>query len=98
MATITVRPSRIQPGMHVLQKLFCTLAAANWTTDTTFAISGASGVTKVSQNVVSPTQAYVVITTTTAPKKSTQTLTVSDGTNGGTTSITPIAPARGHWF
>jgi hypothetical protein len=100
MATIIVRPSRVQQGRSASQRLFLTLANAGWSDGgTTFTISGVSGVSKVGQIVDSPTQAYVVITTTGAPLGHTaQTLTVSDGTNTGTTSVAPVAPTRHRWF
>jgi hypothetical protein len=95
VATIIVRPSRIQAGRSALQRLFVTLPAAGWTGGTTFSVSGVSGVTKVSQIVDNSTQAYIAITTTSS---STGTLTVSDGTNSGTTTVTQIAPTRRRWF
>ncbi len=97
MATIIVRPSKVPQGIHAKQKLFVTLASANWDGSTVFTVSGVTGVSKVGQSVHNATQAHVYITTTTAAK-STQTLTVSDGTNSGTTSVTRIAPARYKWF
>ena len=78
MSTITVRPSQVQANRSSLQRLFCTLAGAGWTSGTTFTISGVSGVIKVSQIVDSATQAYVVITTA---GSGAGTLTVSDGTH-----------------
>ena len=54
--------------------------------------------TKVTQNVVSPTQAYIALTTTGATLSAIQTLTVSDGTNSGTTKVGPVAPTYRRWF
>lgn len=97
MATLIVRPSKIQAGRSANQRIFVTLAGATWTSGTTFTISGVTGVTKIGQNVDSPTQALITITTTTATLTS-QTLTVSDGTNTGTTTICPVAPTHRKWF
>jgi hypothetical protein len=96
-AVFIVWPSQIQPGRSAYQRVFVTFAAAAWDGGTVFLLSGVSGVAKVGQIVDSPTQAYIVITTSAAAAKSTQTLTVSDGTNGGTTLVTPIAPTRRRW-
>ena len=78
--------------------MFCTLATAGWTSGTTFTISGVVGVTLVSQTVDNATQAYLVVTTTTVALGSAQTLTISDGTNSGTTSVAPIAPTHRRYF
>jgi hypothetical protein len=99
MATIIVRPSKVQQGRSAYQRLFVTLASASWGGGTTFTVSGVSGVSKVGQIVNSATQAFVIITTTAVPVgHAPQTLTVSDGTNSGTTSVAPVAPTRRKWF
>jgi hypothetical protein len=93
--TITVRPTKLQANRSALQRIFVTLSTATWSGSTTFTLSGVSGVTKVATNVDSPTQAFIAITTT---GSAIGTLTISDGTNTGTTLITPIAPTRRRWF
>jgi hypothetical protein len=95
VATIIVRPSKIQQGRSAYQRIFLTLASASWSGGTTFVLSGVAGVTKVGQIVGSATQAYVVVTTT---GSATGTLTVSDGTNTGTTVVAQVAPTRRKWF
>ncbi len=95
MSIILVRPSRVQVGRSANQSLNLTLANAGWTSGTIFTISGVSGATKVTQIVQSGGFAKVVITTTTATGSGT--LTVSDGTNSGTTIVTQIAANRRKW-
>jgi hypothetical protein len=95
LATLTVRPSKVQQARTTYQRLFVTLASASWSGGTTFTLSGVSGVTKIGQIIDSATQAYIIITTT---GSAAGTLTVSDGTNTGTTSITAVAPTYRRWF
>ncbi len=95
MSTIIVRPTKLQSGRSALQRIFVTLSTATWSGSTTFTLSGVSGVTKVATIVDSPTQAFIAVTTTSS---GVGTLTISDGTNSGTTLITPIAPTRRRWF
>jgi hypothetical protein len=95
MATILVRPSKVQPNRSAYQTLTLTLASAGWSGGTTFTLSGVSGVTKIGQVVDSSGLAKVVITTA---GSGAGTLTVSDGTNSGTTSVTPVAPTYRRWF
>jgi hypothetical protein len=99
MATITVRPSQVRQNCGGLQKLFVTLANAGWDGSTVFTISGVAGAVKAGQIVTNSTQAYVLITTTAVPVGTpAQALTVSDGTNSGTTSVCPTAPTRRRYF
>ena len=97
MATILVRPSKIQAGRSANQALTLTLAGAGWVQGTTtFSLSGVSGVT-LSTSIVNETGlARLMLTTTTAGAGGT--LTVSDGTNSGATNVTAIAPTYRRWF
>lgn len=95
MATITVRPTKVQANRSAMQWLFVTLSTATWSGSTTFSLSGISGVTKMATIVDSPTEAFIAITTT---GSATGTLTVSDGTNSWTTLVIPVAPTRRRWF
>ncbi len=95
MSTITVRPSKIQQNRSAYQRLFLTLSGADWTDESVFSISGVDGVTLVGQIVDNESQAYVIITTA---GSATGTLTVSDGTYSGTTTVAAIAPTYRRWF
>jgi hypothetical protein len=98
-AVFTVRPSQVRQNCGQLQRLFVTFASAAWDGSTLFTLSGVDGVTKAGQIVTSATQAYVLITTTAVPVGTpAQALTVSDGTNSGTTSVCPTAPTRRRYF
>ncbi len=95
MATIIIRPSKIQVGRSANQTLTLTLTAAGWVQGTTtFTISGVSGVTLITSIVDATGLAKLVVTT----GGTAGTLTVSDGTNSGTTSVAPVAPTRRRWF
>ena len=83
MSTIIVRPTKLQAGRSALQRIFVTLSTATWSGSTTFTLSGVSGVTQIAAIVDSPTVAFIAITTT---GSATGTLTISDGTNSGTTT------------
>jgi hypothetical protein len=95
MSTIIVKPSKIQQNRSAYQRLFLTLDGADWTDESVFSISGVAGVTLVGQIVDSESQAYVIVKTT---GSAAGTLTVSDGTFSGTTTVGPIAPTYRRWF
>ena len=92
MATILIRPSKIQVNSSRRQALNLTCAGAGWTSGTTFTLSGVADVTTVVKVVNGPGSARIVVTTAGA---SPGTLTVSDGTNSGTVSVAAIAPSAG---
>ncbi len=94
MATIIVHPSAIQLNRSANQTLALSLASAGWIQGTTvFTLSGVAGVTKITSIVeAGGASARVVVTTSTTAG----TLTISDGTNTGTTHVKKIRRRR--WF
>jgi hypothetical protein len=95
MSMIIVKPSYVQQNRSDYQRLFLTLDGADWTDESIFSISGVTGVTLVGQIVDNESQAYVIVTTV---GSAAGTLTVSDGTYSGTTTVAALAPARQKWF
>jgi len=96
VATILVRPSKVQANRSAAQSLTLTLSGAGWVQGTTtFTLSGVAGAAEVASNVNASGSAKISITTTTAGPG---TLTVSDGTNSGTTSVTAVASNKRRWF
>jgi len=97
MATILVRPSKIQANSSKHQAVNLTLKGAGWTSTTTFTVSGVAGVVKVAQ-VVSGTGSARIVVTTIGSAAGPSTLTVSDGGNTGRTTVKALSPSRGRWI
>ena len=98
MATINVSPKTVPAGRHAAWKLSVYLPAAGWVQGTTtLSVSGVTGVTASSFTINSSTTGTVVLNTKNA---STGTLTVSDGTNSGTTTVsgTMNTTRNRRWF
>jgi hypothetical protein len=83
VGSISVTPT-VLPANHsgnIVLQLAGT--GTSWGGGTTFTVSGVSGVTKVSQSVASATSATLAVTS----GSGTGTLTISDGTEGATTTV-----------
>jgi len=92
---IVVRPSAIQLNRSANQSLTLTLPSAGWVQGTTtFTLSGVAGVVLVTSIVNAPGLAKLVVTTSATAG----TLTVSDGTNTGTTVVKSLPSNRRRWF
>jgi hypothetical protein len=90
--SFTAGTSTILGNIPTGQPVALTGVGTNWSSGTTFTVSGLAGTTLASQSITSATSATLVINT----GSTTGSLTISDGTTSTTISV--ITRARPKWF